>query len=73
VLAWNADDGKLVKLSVPFWLLKFGRRKVDVNSRDSGFDLDRLHLDINELERIGPTLILDLRKPSGERVLVWTQ
>jgi hypothetical protein len=73
VLAWNADDEKLVKLSVPFWILRFGRRKLDVNSGDSGFDLDRLHLDINELERIGPTLILDLRHPNGERVLVWTR
>jgi hypothetical protein len=74
ILAWDPDEGRLVKVSLPFWLLRMGRRKIDVFSGDErGFDLDRLGLDMNELERIGPALVIDIRSKGGERVLVWTQ
>lgn len=72
VLVFDYRDERLVKVSLPFWLLRMGRRKIDVG-KDQGFDLDRLNLDVNELERVGPQLVLDHRPPSGERVLIWTQ
>src|SRR5262245_15480069 len=37
VLAWNPDDERVVQVSLPFWLLKLGRRKVNVTG-DHGFD-----------------------------------
>ena len=78
ILAWDPDagphDGKLVKISLPFWLLRLGRRKVDVFSGSrEGFDLERLNLDVRELERVGPLMLVDHSLPHGERVLVWTQ
>ena len=60
-------------MSVPFWIMRLGRRKFDVIKGDPGFDFDRLKIDVNELERIGPALVLDYRRSSGERVLIWTQ
>jgi hypothetical protein len=72
VLAWDPEEERVVQLSLPFWLLKLGRRKIDV-SGNHGFDFDQLNIDVNELERIGPQLILDLRKSTGQRVLVWTK
>jgi len=72
VLVFDYRDERLVKVSLPFWLLRMGRRKIDLGG-DHGFDLDRLNLDVNELERIGPVMLLDHRSSSGERVLVWTQ
>jgi hypothetical protein len=72
VLVFDYRDERLVKISLPFWLLRMGRRKIDVG-KDQGFDLDRLNLDVNELERIGPAMVLDHRATSGERVLIWTQ
>jgi hypothetical protein len=72
VLVFDYRDERLVKVSLPFWLLRMGRRKIDVGG-DQGFDLDRLNLDVNELERIGPAMVLDHRATSGERVLIWTQ
>jgi len=30
-------------------------------------------LDVKELERVGPLLLLDLRSRGGQRVLIWTQ
>ena len=77
ILAWDPDshtgDGRLVTVSLPFWILKLGRRKVDVLNNGSGFDLERLDLDIDQLERVGPMLVVDHQTSQGERVLVWTQ
>jgi hypothetical protein len=71
VLAWDPDRERLVRLSLPFWVLKLGRQKIDVTS--GGFDFQRLQLDINELQRVGPVLLFDFRSPNGDRVVIWTQ
>jgi hypothetical protein len=71
ILAWDPDEERMVKVSLPFWLLEMGRRRIDVNT--DGFDLDDLDLDVKELRRIGPALVLDFRETTGERVLIWTQ
>jgi hypothetical protein len=73
VMAWNPDDERVVQVSMPFWLLKLGGRNMDFGNQGHGLNLDRLNLDIQELERIGPMLVLDLRAPSGQRVIVWTK
>lgn len=78
VMAWDPDGrspgvGKLVRIPLPFWLLKMGRQKIDLMPNDSGVELDELNLDINELERVGPMLVIDFRTQQGKRVLVWTQ
>ena len=36
-------------------------------------DLAKLHLTVEDLERFGPTLILDHKDHKGSRVLVWSQ
>jgi hypothetical protein len=77
ILAWDPNshtgDGRLVSVSLPFWLLKLGRRKVDVFHNGSGFDLERLDLDIEQLQRVGPMLVVEHQTSEGERVLVWTK
>jgi hypothetical protein len=72
ILVWDDKDEQLVSISLPFWLLRMGGRKVDLGRR-RGFDLEKLNLDMNELERVGPMLILEHRTSSGERVLIWTK
>jgi hypothetical protein len=73
ILAWDSHDERVARISLPFWMMRFGKRKLDITSGDRTFDFNSLDLDINELERIGPALILDVTRPTGERVLVWTQ
>lgn len=72
ILAWTPDDERLVRVSLPFWMLRIGPHKVDIDRAD-GFNLESLQLDVPELERIGPTLLYDFRNTDGVRVLVWTQ
>jgi hypothetical protein len=70
VLMWDAEDEKLVKVAIPFWVLRMGKR-IDIGNEL--FELERMHLDVKELERIGPVLLLDLPARGGQRVLIWTQ
>ena len=71
ILAWDPDKNRVVRVSLPFWLLRFGRQRVDI--RSGGFDLERLQLDLKDLRRVGPVIVVDHRTQGGERVLVWTE
>ena len=71
VLVWSPEKEKLVKLSLPFWVLRLGRQKIDVGS--DVFDMKRMELDVKQLERVGTMLVLDHRDGTGQRVLIWTQ
>jgi len=71
ILVWDPDGERTVRIALPFWLLKMGKRKIDIGS--SAFDFDRYRIDVRDLERIGPKLIADIQKPGGERVLVWSR
>jgi hypothetical protein len=72
ILVWDPTDERTVRISLPFWLLKLGKRKIDIGN-SSGFDFERLNIDVEQLEKIGPRLLVDLQRPGGERVLVWTR
>jgi hypothetical protein len=52
-------------------MLRLGRQKIDIAS--GAFDFERMQLDVNELERVGPVLLFDVHEGSGKRVLIWTQ
>jgi hypothetical protein len=73
VLAYDPDEGRLVRLSIPFWLLrlKTGNASIDFNGRQ--MDLDDLRLSVKDLERYGPTLIAEHKTPEGSHVIVWSQ
>ena len=73
ILAWDPDDERLVRVSLPFWMLGVGQAKMKLAGSESGFDLNRLNLDTSELRRIGPALVFDFRGREGVRVLLWTQ
>ena len=73
ILAFDPSDGRIVQVSVPFWLLrmKAGNATIDLNG--SKMDLEDLRLTIHDLERQGPSLIVDHEAPDGDRVLVWSR
>jgi hypothetical protein len=73
VMVFDADKGRVVRFSIPFWLLrlKTGGATIDLNGRR--MDLEDLRLSVEDLERFGPTLIVDHTSPAGDRVLVWSQ
>jgi hypothetical protein len=73
VLAFDPDDGRIVRVSVPFWLVRLKMRGATIDLNGKHMDLEDLKLTVEDLERFGPTLIVDHRNANGERVLVWSQ
>jgi len=73
LLAWKPEEGRLVHVKLPFWMLRIGKHRMRISGKSPSFDLERLNLDIDELERIGPALVMDFRGQDSIRVLVWTQ
>lgn len=75
VLAYDENAGKIVRVSIPFWLLRLVPSKNLSFLHDEGIDLDtrRVRLTLEDLERRGPGLILDEKDRRGSQVLVWTE
>jgi hypothetical protein len=70
VLVWATDEQKIVRLSLPFWLLRMSPKGIDINVNH--VDLGKLRLSVEELERAGPGPLL-IREDGDSRVLVWTE
>jgi hypothetical protein len=73
VLAFDPDEGRIVRISIPFWLLRMKMRGTTIDFNGRKMDLEDLKLTVEDLERFGPTLIVDHKNVGGERVLVWSQ
>jgi hypothetical protein len=73
VMAFDPDDHGLVRVTVPFWLLRLKMKHTRIDLGGKNVDLEELKLTVEDLERFGPTLILDQTNSGGDRVLVWSQ
>ena len=74
IIAFDARDERVVRMDIPFWLLRLKMHGTLINAHGSGnIDLAKLKLTVEDLERFGPTLIVDHRDADGSRVLVWSQ
>ncbi len=73
IMAWDPTDERIVNLTIPLWVLSLGDRKIDMGVGAESFDLRRLNIDVHDLQRIGPALLVDMKSPSGDRALIWTQ
>lgn len=73
VLAFDPDDGGLVRVAIPFWLLRMKMKGTTIDFGGNHMELEDLKLTVEDLERFGPTLVLDQKNEGGDRVLVWSQ
>jgi hypothetical protein len=72
VMAWDSDDERLVRINIPFWLIRLKEDPLDILA-DSGIHGKRIRITVDDIERMGPRLVIDHRGRRGDRVLVWTQ
>ena len=73
VMAYDRDDERIVRVTVPFWMLRMSRENIRLGSgRGGDIDFEKLRITAEELERYGPALLLD-HTEDRNRVLVWTQ
>jgi hypothetical protein len=74
VLVYDSDAGKLVHVSIPFWLVRLAPSKnLSFINNGVDFDSDRLRLSVDDLERRGPGLILDHADRRNSQVLIWAE
>jgi hypothetical protein len=74
IAAYDADDGKMVRFSIPFWLIRMapdGKISIGEDALRDVRGADRLT--VKELEALGPGLLIDQARPDGGRVLIWTE
>lgn len=72
VLVWDPHDDRLMRLSIPIWILQLGDGELDVAKGGQNWQVDQLKLDVDELARTDPAVVFDYRDAGGARVLVWT-
>jgi hypothetical protein len=73
VLAYYADGHRLVRADVPLWFFTVKGPAAAYALRGTGFDLETLGLTPSELQRAGAGIILDETRPTGDRILAWTE
>lgn len=73
VLAWDADDGALVSVSVPMWVLRMKSGPISVGEYVSDLDGHGVRLQAEDLQRYGPGVLLDIEGPDGDLVLLTAQ
>jgi hypothetical protein len=75
-MVWQPDERKLVKLNIPFWLLRMTKgQPIRLSGHQDGGEAGpvRLNITAEDLERYGPGLVMDHKDAGGDRVLVWAQ
>ena len=76
VMAFDDDEGnegKLVNFSLPFWLLRLKSGPIRLSAYSQGWDDRGVSFSIEDLEKFGPGLLMDLTEAREGRVLIWVE
>ena len=73
VMAWDDAEGKLVTFSLPFWLLRMKSGPIRLSAYSEGWDDRGVSFRIEDLERHGPGLVMDVQERREGRVLIWAE
>ncbi|HEX6323659.1 MAG TPA: hypothetical protein VFZ36_08035 [Vicinamibacterales bacterium] len=73
VLAYQANEQRLVSAEVPFWFFRMKGPPTQFLVRGTGLDLERLEITAADLAKHGPSVVIDHARPNGDRLLVWTE
>ncbi len=73
MLGWDSNDAELVRVTIPFWMVRMKPGSINVASNDDRKRSVRLSLDADDLEAYGPTLLLDHTDEEGYHLVLWTE
>jgi hypothetical protein len=73
IIAFDDDEGRMVRVDVPFWLLRLKSGPIQFSSYASSFDDRKVKLSVEDIERRGPGIVMDLSEPNEGRVLIWAE
>jgi hypothetical protein len=73
-LVYDENSGKLTHVDVPGWLLRIISGHGNLRLADMGpMGDDEMKLRLEDLERHGPGLVMDIRRHRGSQLIVWTE
>jgi hypothetical protein len=70
ILAWQAEEGKLVQTRAPIWMMRFSTLNL---LSEFGLAPGSMRLTVDDVQRYGPGVVLDFTSPKGDRALVVVQ
>jgi hypothetical protein len=73
LMAWDEDEAKLVRFSLPFWLLRLKSGPIRLSAYQQGWDDRGVSFRIEDIEKHGPGLLLDVNEDREGRVLIWAE
>lgn len=73
VMAWDDDEGQLVTFSLPFWLLRMKSGPIQLSAYSQGWDDRGVSFRIEDLEKHGPGLLLDVSERNQGRAIIWME
>ena len=73
VMAWDDEEGRLVTFALPFWLLRLKSGPIRLSAYSQGWDDRGVSFRVEDLERHGPGLLMDVNEPTEGRVLIWVE
>jgi hypothetical protein len=72
LLAWSPEHHRLVRISVPFWLIRLSPGRLNISGAEVP-DFRHMNITAADLERFGRGVILDFEPPGGGHVLAVTR
>jgi hypothetical protein len=73
VIAFDHDEGKVVTFSLPFWLLRMKSGPIRISAYQQGWDDRGVSFSVEEIEKRGPGIIVDVAEGREGRVLIWAE
>jgi hypothetical protein len=71
VIAFDQDEGKVVTFSLPFWLLRLKSGPIRISAYQQGWDDRGVSFRVEDIEKHGPGIIVDVSEGREGRVLIW--
>lgn len=73
VMAWDDEEEKLVTFALPFWLLRLKSGPIRLSAYSQGWDDRGVSFRVEDIERHGPGLLLDVNEEREGRVIIWVE
>lgn len=74
VLVYDPDEGKLVRVSLPMWFVRAAERRARQDWDEGDDEVARhvrRHVRLEDLEKAGLGVLVEVDEEDGEKVLVW--
>ena len=71
VIAFDEDEEEMAKISLPMWLLRMRSRPIELNAYSRGWDYNGVSFKIEDVEKAGPGIVIDVTRPREGRLLIW--